>query len=179
LSCPLLYSCALGCSQARDKAMSVSMRTMAMMTRLKCSRSNLLVPAKWRNFCASSVVVFEDVCGKSLKAGRDIERGATIVDEWVDVEYVLLRPTKYSLKKDDGVHLDIKSEMRYTNHSFIPNAVVRFPPKTAVDNQDAHKVVLEALDLIPEGSDITIDYTKTESHLAEPFVDIVTGREVK
>lgn len=145
------------------------------------SRSAPLVPLV-RKFSSSlfsnkNVRIQDKDFGKSLKAARGIERGATIAAEWVEGESVVLKPSRYSLRKGDGIHLDVKSKIRYTNHSFTPNASVRFP-SPALEDRKAHLVALVAISSITEGSEITIDYTSTEVDLADPFIDVDTGRLV-
>lgn len=66
----------------------------------------------------SRVTVKEDSItgGKALFAACAIEAGQIVVSELVGARDILNEPTKYTIRKDDGIHLDIKTIIRYANH---------------------------------------------------------------
>jgi len=65
----------------------------------------------------ANVKVSETALGKSLIAARDISReGEIIYLEFVPCNRVLREPTKYSFRKQDGVHLDAIGAIRFINH---------------------------------------------------------------
>jgi hypothetical protein len=66
----------------------------------------------------SRVTVKEDKItgGKALFAACAINAGQVVVSELVGASNVLNGPTKYTIRKDDGIHLDIKTIIRYANH---------------------------------------------------------------
>jgi len=55
--------------------------------------------------------------GKALFASFDFpEAGHLVVSERVPTSHVLNAPTKYTIRKEDEVHLDIKTIIKYANH---------------------------------------------------------------
>lgn len=91
---------------------------------------------------------------KSLAATRDIRQGETIVTLPSRTRF---NPDKYSIELAPGIHVDCEhSKVGAINHSCSPNAAVR-----------GFGVV--AWRCITGGEEITIDYKRTESKLAEPF----------
>ena len=84
-----------------------------------------------------------------------------------------VQPSKYTIRLANGRHLDVSdSVFSRLNHSFDPN--VRVIPLV-----DEACVVIEALKHISVGDPLCFDYTTTEEPvLAEPFVDIETGKMV-
>ena len=66
----------------------------------------------------SKVIVRADdiTGGKALFAACDIEAGQIVVSELVRACDTLKEPTKYTIRKDEGVNLDISTIIRYANH---------------------------------------------------------------
>lgn len=120
------------------------------------------------------------VSGRSLLASHFIPEGFEIMAETFKVgsERILKRPSRFSLRKEDGVHLDPESIIRFTNHSFKPNARILFTTTDDATPNHHHRMVLQSITAIEEGKEITIDYTQTERVMAEPFVDIKTLKRV-
>lgn len=71
----------------------------------------------------SRVTVKEDrtTGGKALFAACAIDAGQVVVSELVGASNVLNEPTKYTIRKKDGIHLDIKTIIRYANHRCVKN----------------------------------------------------------
>lgn len=124
------------------------------------------------------------VAGRSLLASHFIPKGVEIMAETFRAgsKHIQKQPSRFSLRKEDGVHLVVESIIRFTNHSFSPNAQILFPStSTTTDNATSnrhHRIVLQSVTSIEVGKEITIDYTQTEMVMAEPFMDIKTGKRV-
>ena len=70
--------------------------------------------------------------------------------------------SKRTIQIDDTVHLDESEHIvAGVNHSCDPNAYLDF--------SDLDRLCIRALEPIPEGSEVTIDYCASEEELAEPF----------
>jgi len=118
---------------------------------------------------------------RALVASHSITEGIYILTEtFTDPKSIVEFPTRMSLRKEDGVHLLPKSVIKYTNHSFDPNARIVFAMSDDDDDTAVsyHRVILESLKVIQPREEITIDYSQTERVMAEPFVDHKTGRKV-
>lgn len=87
-------------------------------------RSNLFLKAINDTMTDNSrVTVKEDrtTGGKALFAACAIDAGQVVVSELVGASNVLNEPTKYTIRKKDGIHLDIKTIIRYANHRCVKN----------------------------------------------------------
>lgn len=118
---------------------------------------------------AMTAEVFEAKGGKGLRATKPLKVGDVVLTE--RSARVLEAPTKYTLERAPREHLECATELRFTNHSFEPNCAVRFDPDDAVS--------LVAVQSVDAGAELTIDYHKTESSMAEPFLDAATGAPVR
>lgn len=104
--------------------------------------------------------------GLGLFAMEPIKKGAQIIEytgEHIDEEEKDRRGGKYIFSINDIVFIDGKGRdntARYINHSCNPNA-------EAV-NYDDEKIIIEALQRIEEGEEITLDYGEEyyEEHIA-------------
>lgn len=105
---------------------------------------------------------------KLLVARQKIGVGEVVLSERATC--ILRHPTRYTLERSRSEHLLFDGPIRYCNHSFEPNA------KASIDDDVVSLVAVQAVE---EGAQVTIDYTVTESQMAEPFVDSATGRLVK
>lgn len=102
-------------------------------------------------------IVFQTVRGgyRSLKAMRKIRQGETLYD--MNELKPLDKADKYSIEISPGIHLDCEYVcVGAINHSCDPNAAVR-------------GLRIVAFKCIEAGDEITIDYKRTETTLAEPF----------
>jgi hypothetical protein len=91
---------------------------------------------------------------QSLYALRNFRQGERILDLPTKV---LTTPDKYSLEVIPGIHIDCGYSLAGSiNHSCDANASVR-----------GRSII--AWSCIKAGDQITLDYTKTEQKLAEPF----------
>ena len=62
----------------------------------------------------------DGAAGRSLVASCYIAKGAEIYREIVaDPKHILKLPTRYTIRKEDGLHLDVQSMIRYTNHMCV------------------------------------------------------------
>ena len=136
---------------------------------------------------SSLVSVIDGKYGKALSASTNIKANKVILTENVASDNVLKYPNRFTVRKYDEIHLNVQSNIRYTNHSFSPNACVKFPSSYASSTDtsfssekgdDHHLIVLESKSDINKGEEITFDYTTTEINLAEPFTDDTTGKRV-
>merc|ERR1740124_1080330 len=120
--------------------------------------------------------------GHALVASHSIAKGVNILTETLtDPKFIMEYPNRWSLRKDDGVHLNMQSLIRYTNHSFDPNARILFPSSNSdsvATSRHHHHVVLESLKVVQSDEEITIDYNETETVMVEPFVDHESGKRV-
>jgi len=107
-----------------------------------------------------------------LAATRDIEPGETIVTQVAKAMYET--PDRFTIQRDSNVHLEISNDLKYSNHSFSPNSEIVF------DDNTINWVGLKSTRFIKEGENIVWNYMTTETAgcLAEPFVDMATGRSV-
>mmetsp|Transcript_10842 Transcript_10842/g.43901 ORF Transcript_10842/g.43901 Transcript_10842/m.43901 type:complete len:83 (-) Transcript_10842:171-419(-) len=78
----------------------------------------------------------------------------------------------HRLEAPSGAHWEFDGALRLANHSFAPSVAARFDAATTT-------VALVAVRPLDAGEDVTLDYTQTETAMAEPFVDAATGREVR
>lgn len=91
---------------------------------------------------------------RSLYALKDFRQGERIIDL---PQKSQPNPDTYSIEIAPGIHVDCsQSVVGATNHSCDPNAAVR-------------KGAIIAWKCIKEGDQITIDYKRTETKLANPF----------
>mmetsp|Transcript_2905 Transcript_2905/g.4541 ORF Transcript_2905/g.4541 Transcript_2905/m.4541 type:complete len:147 (-) Transcript_2905:176-616(-) len=116
-----------------------------------------------------SIKVVDMENGKGLRATKELRVGELICEE-VAVRKVS-KPNINTLEKTPSVHLELAGNIRYTNHSFIPNAYVRFGPTELA-------VSLVACRNIAIDDEITIDYHATESEMSNPFIDNASGKPV-
>ena len=114
------------------------------------------------------VETFESAFGKGLRAARRFEAGEILLTE--RHSRVLPKPTRFTLQRAPSEHLECRSDLRHTNHSFRPNSVVRF--------RSSDSVSLVAVEAILPLEEITIDYHVTESSLHTPFLDATTQQPV-
>lgn len=78
-------------------------------------------------------------------------------------------PSRYTIQIDGATHLNERGLVDgEINHSCAPNAFV--------DLSDASQPVIRALDSIPAGAEVTIDYCASEDEVVEPF-QCVCGAE--
>lgn len=116
--------------------------------------------------------VKETEYGQGLFALEHIYQGETIIE--LPMGDYLFEPDQYSIQIAPDLHISCKNyPVGSTNHSCNPNAAVR-----------GARVV--AWSCIETGDEITIDYLKTESKLAAPFIcecgyckpgTMISGRE--
>ena len=151
-----------------------SIHTLKVVERIKLN--SITTTNRYLSLVPESLVaVIQSKYGKSLTASTNIKANEIIVQEAVTPKNVLTDPTRYTIRKSDKVHLNVQSEIRYTNHSFSPNACVKFPSS---NNDDEHLITLESILDIKKGQEVTFDYKTTEGKLAEPFMDECTGKKV-
>ena len=107
----------------------------------------------------SNVLVTQIVMNGSqmmaLVTAKEVEEGECLISECAPA--ILDRPTMYTIEHSNGTHLDIASDMRYTNHSFSPSAVVKFHP------EDPSRVTMIAARSLAAGEPVTFDYSTTET----------------
>ena len=108
--------------------------------------------------------------GSTLLAREQIVAGDLIIAE--TVRKATVEPTEYSIERKAGLHLHAETILRYSCHSFEPNARVIF------SEDEDEWVGLEAVADIEEGAEILWDYHTTETRMAAPFEDTETGRVV-
>lgn len=98
--------------------------------------------------------IFFDGKQKSLRATRKIRQGEVIISL---PQRTRFSPDKYSLEIAPGIHADCEHHMvGAINHSCEPNAALR-------------NMRIVAFSCIERGEQITIDYKRTETQLAQPF----------
>lgn len=91
---------------------------------------------------------------RSLYALKDFRQGEQILLLPMATQEL---PDKYSIEAPPGIHLDCSfSLVGAINHSCLPNSAVR-------------NGSVVAWRCIKVGEELTIDYKRTESRLAEPF----------
>lgn len=104
---------------------------------------------------------------RKLVADKDIMLGEVIVTLPLISQS---EPDRYSVEASPGIHIDCSNSLAGAcNHSCNPNASVRH-----------YRLV--AWSCIKEGDEITIDYTRTESQIAFPFIckcGYCDGKEIK
>lgn len=72
------------------------------------------------------------------------------------------QPSPHTIQVDESVHLDESGFVDgETNHACAPSAYV--------DLADPSRPAIRALDSIPAGSEVTINYCASEDEMAEPF----------
>lgn len=71
------------------------------------------------------------------------------------------RQTRYSVRLEDGVHLEPSGYLRFINHNCRANSVV--------DVSDPQQPVLRANRPIGPGEEITFDYLESEGSIVGPF----------
>ena len=115
----------------------------------------------------------EDNTEAGLFTKVDIPSHSIIVSEYItDESKVLDKPSKYTIQRLPGVHLDVSAPIMFTNHNYKPNCRIVF------DEEKLNICALESLTDIKSGEELTFDYESTESTLSCPFVDGATGRAV-
>ena len=105
-------------------------------------------------------------------AARSFSRGEQVYRE----SAVRVRDTPTAgttIERRIGEHWEFDGPLKCTNHSFEPNVSVTF------GHDEDTCVTLVALQDIEKGTQLFFDYTTTETSMVGPFIDAVTGREVR
>mmetsp|Transcript_46700 Transcript_46700/g.77582 ORF Transcript_46700/g.77582 Transcript_46700/m.77582 type:complete len:155 (-) Transcript_46700:652-1116(-) len=140
----------------------LSSHRLAAITRLPAMRS----------FSTMVEVIDDKKTGQAALCSTEYaEKGTVMIRE--RAAKVFKEPTKYTIQRDESKHLLFTGPIKYTNHSFKPNVTVEF------DHEDELVVSMVACREIHPGEEICFDYNTTESSMAEPFVDFVTGEKVQ
>ena len=130
-----------------------------------------------RNISEGEVIVSEVAkCGQVKPHKYTIQRIPVVADFIQNVVdgSTCDNQTTSQQKDQTPLHLEMDESllMRYINHSFQPNAVIEFHAN------ELHRVTLRAIAHIREDAEVCFNYRSTESQLAEPFVDLGSGRKV-
>lgn len=130
-----------------------------------------------RNISEGEVIVSEVAkCGQVKPHKYTIQRIPVVADSIQNVVdgSTCVNQTMTQQKDLTPLHLEMDESllMRYINHSFQPNAVIEFHAN------ELHRVTLRAITHIREDAEVCFNYRSTESQLAEPFVDLGSGRKV-